>query len=85
VTKCYDIDHELDAALSDFIEVWSDDMLHAHIGEKLTCREAEALAGVLDALCKGAGESLLDAHSWGDEPEDLHYDRDREPVEGESV
>lgn len=68
-----EISNELDTALSDFIEVWSDDMLHAHIGESLTCREAEALAGVLDALSEGVGESLLAHHAYGDDEGDLHY------------
>lgn len=69
------ISNELDAALSEFIEVWSDDMLHNHIADKLTCREAEALAGVLDALSEGTGEHLLEAHAYGDtDPEDLHHD-----------
>lgn len=76
MTKCYDIDHEREAALEHFEEVWSDGMLHEHIGEKLTCTEVEALAGVLRAL--GSPEDTVDyliqAHAYGDEEGDLHYD-----------
>jgi hypothetical protein len=67
---------EQEAALAHFEEVWSDGMLHEHIGEKLTCGEVEALAGALRAL--GAEEETLDyliqAHAYGDEEGDLHYE-----------
>lgn len=75
MTKNYDIDHEREAALKEFVEVWSDGMLHNDVGPSLNCGEAEALADVLDALGPlGAGDSLREAHSWGDsDPEDQHH------------
>jgi hypothetical protein len=73
-------------ALQTFADTWSDGMLHLHIGSLLTCTEAEALAGALEALGSPEGaKSLLESHAEGDEPEDLHYVDDEEPVEGESA
>ncbi len=61
-------------ALAEFIDVWADDMLLADLGERLTCREADALIDLLRANGKPrAAGWLLDAHSRGDDADDSHY------------
>lgn len=65
---------ERTTVLDHFAEVWGDSMLLNDIGERLTCTEAEALAELLRAVKRpDAAESLIDAHSYGDEEGDLHY------------
>lgn len=61
-------------ALRKFADVWSDGNLHNDIGDRLTCHEADALAGALTALGDAeAGQGLLEAHAEGDEEGDAHY------------
>lgn len=76
-TLTIDIDHDREErleALDAFVQVWGDDMLLSHIGESLTCTEAEALASLLRAAGRpAASEGLIDAHSYGDDEGDMHY------------
>ena len=62
-------------ALETFGEVWNDGMLLYEIAPRLTCREAEALAGALGAIVGPDVERLaLEAHAEGDtDCEDLHH------------
>jgi hypothetical protein len=63
-----------EVAVQRFAEVWSDSYLLSDIGEKLTCCEVEALAGVLRVLADdGAADFLLAAHAEGDDEGDEHY------------
>jgi hypothetical protein len=63
-----------EVAVQRFAEVWSDFYLLSDIGEKLTCCEAEALAGVLRVLDhEDVADALLAAHAEGDDEGDDHY------------
>lgn len=71
----YEVDGPAAVAIQRFVAVWSDGYLHDDIGPKLTCREAESLAGILGVFAgEEMAESLLDSHAEGDtDPEDDHY------------
>lgn len=60
------------AALNQFVHVWADCLLLSDIGERLTCRETEALAELFESLDHdGAAECLRQGHAQGDDEGDL--------------
>lgn len=64
----------LAAALHEFAREWADDLLACHLAEKLTCRELEALAGLLAALGEAdAAQQWTEWHAFGDEDGALHF------------
>lgn len=64
----------INVALAAFVEVWSDGMLLSEIGPRLTCREADALADLLNAEgWTAAADLLIDAHAEQDDEGDTHH------------
>lgn len=61
-------------ALANFFEAWGDGYLANDLGEKLTCREADAIAELFSAFGKDKdAEQWIDSHSFSDDEGDEHW------------
>lgn len=72
-------DHgDLDIAMAEFAETWSlDPDLAGELAGQLSCKETDALAGLLHAMGETkAAARWIAAHAANDEPGDTHYERE---------
>jgi hypothetical protein len=66
-------------ALTGAAEVFGDEMFADYMGEKFSCREADAIARLLVVAGHDvAAQVFLLGHAQGDKPGDFHRDEDDE-------